>query len=90
MGIVNKDGAAIYKFLNLNQIDKGVKNAKKRSVLRRWLQEKRPKARSLGRFVVRPVRQAVANHPKSGSCPAATSWLCGRHGGKGRVILATT
>ena len=28
MGIVNKDGAAIYKYLNFNQIDEYVENAK--------------------------------------------------------------
>ena len=28
MGIVNKDGAAIYKYLNFNQIDEYVDNAK--------------------------------------------------------------
>jgi len=28
MGIVNKDGAAIYKYLNFNQIDECVENAK--------------------------------------------------------------
>lgn len=44
----DKQGAAIYKCLDLNQIDEGVKNAKKRSALRRWLHEKRPKAQSLG------------------------------------------
>ena len=27
-GIVNKDGAAIYKYLNFNQIDEYVENAK--------------------------------------------------------------
>lgn len=30
------------------------------------------------------------NQPKSGSYPAASSWFCGSHGGKGLVILATT
>ena len=28
MGIVNKDGAAIYKYLNFNQIEEYVENAK--------------------------------------------------------------
>ena len=28
MGIVNKDGAAIYKYLNFNQIDECVESAK--------------------------------------------------------------
>ena len=28
MGIVNKDGAAIYKYMNFNQIDEYVENAK--------------------------------------------------------------
>jgi aconitate hydratase 2/2-methylisocitrate dehydratase len=28
MGIVNKDGAAIYKYLNFDQIDEYVENAK--------------------------------------------------------------
>jgi aconitate hydratase 2/2-methylisocitrate dehydratase len=28
MGIVNQDGAAIYKYLNFNQIDEYVENAK--------------------------------------------------------------
>ena len=28
MGMVNKDGAAIYKYLNFNQIDEYVENAK--------------------------------------------------------------
>ncbi len=28
MGIVNKDGAAIYKYLNFNQLEEYVENAK--------------------------------------------------------------
>lgn len=32
MGIVNKDGAAIYKYLNFNEIEEHVDNAKKATV----------------------------------------------------------
>ncbi|WP_396436117.1 hypothetical protein [Limnohabitans sp.] len=32
MGIVNKDGAAIYKYMNFNQIEEYVENAKNATV----------------------------------------------------------